>query len=34
MPNEILNSFTGKKITESELCEILPELANGRTLVA
>lgn len=34
MPNEILTGFNGKKITEIELYEKLPELATGRTLVA
>ena len=34
MPNEFFTQYNGKKIDENTLCEILPELAKGRTLVA
>ena len=34
MPNEFFTQYNGQKIDEKTLCEILSELAEGRTLVA
>ena len=34
MPNDVFTQFNGQKIDEKTLCEILPALAEGRTLVA
>ena len=34
MPNEFFTQYNGQKIDENAFCEILSELAKGRTLVA
>ena len=34
MPNDFFTQYNGQKIDENTLCEILSELAEGRTLVA
>ena len=34
MPNEFFTQYNGQKIDEKAFCEILSELAKGRTLVA